>query len=449
MPNSVISSNRNAPLEIAELFAGVGGFRIGFEGKTKEYIGQYSVVFSNQWEPSTNRQHASEVYEYVFGSVGHNSNDIGLVLDKDIPDVDVLVGGFPCQDYSVAKTLSSSKGIDGKKGVLWWQIFRILKAKADCKEPVKYVVLENVDRLVKSPASQRGRDFAVMLWCLNILNYNVEWRIINAADYGMPQRRRRLFIVGVHQSVLKEASIGNRIRMLQSAFPVMQHELLSSVTVDFNDHTDPVMLSETFNVDTAGKQPFKNSGYMNNGRVYTQTVSPVKESGGKVLGNVLLESAPEEYYISDSDMKKWEYLKGAKAEHRVAASGFSYNYTEGSMVYPDNLDSPSRTIVTGEGGRSPSRFKHVVECKSGRGKRRLTPIELERLNMFPDDHTRLGVNGELSDTKRAFFMGNALVVGVVDKIARELWKYHISSAEYSNPTPQNNPHPASSPSLHA
>jgi DNA (cytosine-5)-methyltransferase 1 len=113
----------------------------------------------------------------------------------------------------------------------------------------------------------------------------------------------------------------------------------------------------------------------------------------------------------------WEYLKGTKKEKRITKDGFEYNYSEGSMVYPDALDNASRTIITGEGGNSPSRFKHVVE--SDRGLRRLTPIELERLNMFPDDHTKL--NG-VTDTKRAFFMGNALVVGVVEKIGEALNK---------------------------
>ena len=89
------------------------------------------------------------------------------------------------------------------------------------------------------------------------------------------------------------------------------------------------------------------------------------------------------------------------------------------MVYPDNLDSPSRTIITGEGGASPSRFKHVICCPKTNKHRRLTPIELERLNMFPDNHTK---HNEVSDAKRAFLMGNALVVGVVEKIGLALLK---------------------------
>ena len=85
----------------------------------------------------------------------------------------------------------------GKKGVLWWSIHRILEEK---KNKPKYLILENVDRLLKSPANQRGRDFGVMLQSLNHLGYAVEWRVINASEYCMPQRRRRIFIIGYHKS---------------------------------------------------------------------------------------------------------------------------------------------------------------------------------------------------------------------------------------------------------
>ena len=113
--------------------------------------------------------------------------------------------------------------------------------------------------------------------------------------------------------------------------------------------------------------------------------------------------------------EKWEYLKGAKKEKRTTKGGFTYNYSEGGMIYPDKLNKPSRTIITGEGGKSPSRFKHVI--KTDRGLRRLTPIELERLNMFPDDHTKLD---GITDARRSFFMGNALVVGIIKKLGESL-----------------------------
>jgi DNA (cytosine-5)-methyltransferase 1 len=193
-------------IKVAELFAGVGGFRLGLEGwngksstsnYTKKINSGFKVVWSNQWEPSTKVQHASSVYESKWGINNHSNEDISLVDVKDIPDHDLLVGGFPCQDYSVATTLKNSKGLIGKKGVLWWSIHRILSEK---KHKPKFLFLENVDRLLISPSGQRGRDFAIILQSLNQLDYIVEWRVINAAEYGLPQRRRRVFILAYHKS---------------------------------------------------------------------------------------------------------------------------------------------------------------------------------------------------------------------------------------------------------
>ncbi|WP_370477317.1 DNA (cytosine-5-)-methyltransferase [Tamlana flava] len=398
-------------LKVAELFAGVGGFRLGLEGPS------YDIVWSNQWEPSTKIQHASMVYEARFGNENHSNEDIATVPTTNIPDHDLLVGGFPCQDYSVATTLQNSKGLKGKKGVLWWSIHRILEEK---KNKPKYLFLENVDRLLKSPSTQRGRDFAVMLQSLNELGYAVEWRVFNAADYGMPQRRRRIFFIGYHRTSLIYNKIekSNKLNWLlqdgtiAKAFPVKATELLEEIELQGS----LVEITKTFN--KKGKlSPFLNTGLLFNGKVYT-TKAKSKYNGKRTfLGDVLQngEVTPE-FFINEKDQPKWEYLKGAKKEKRKTKGGFEYNYSEGAMVYPDALNNASRTIITGEGGKSPSRFKHVVT--SNRGLRHLTPIELERLNMFPDNHTKLD---GISDTKRAFFMGNALVVGVVKKIGEALY----------------------------
>lgn len=400
-------------LKVIELFAGVGGFRLGLEKTNK-----YEVVWSNQWEPSTKTQHASLVYEACFGSENHSNEDVASVLTSNIPDADVLVGGFPCQDYSVATTSQNSKGLIGKKGVLWWSIHRILSEK---KNAPKYLFLENVDRLLKSPTSQRGRDFAIMLQSLNALGYAVEWRVINAADYGMPQRRRRIFFLAYHKSTtayknLKKANKLNWISTegtIAKAFPILPQ---LKIDTTFSLEEDLVTLSNTFNEE--GKlSPFLNTGVFCDGTVYTSKTQPKQETKKTVLKDILQngEVTPE-FYIDKKDLPKWEYLKGSKKEVRTAKSGFTYNYSEGSMIFPDALDNASRTIITGEGGKSASRFKHVVATP--KGLRRLTPIELERLNMFPDNHTKLD---GISDTKRAFFMGNALVVGVVERIAKELF----------------------------
>lgn len=403
---------QNKTIKVAELFAGVGGFRLGLEKSN------YKVVWSNQWEPSTKTQHASMVYEKRFGKENHSNQDIATVLTDEIPDHDLLCGGFPCQDYSVATTLHNSKGLKGKKGVLWWSIHRILEEK---KNKPKYLFLENVDRLLKSAAKQRGRDFAVMLQSLNELGYAVEWRVINAAEYGMPQRRRRVFFIGYHKSteVYKRLQKSNKIDWLTvegtiaNAFPVAKTNSIQEIELKGN------LVEITNNFNKNGKlSPFQNTGLLIKGKVYTTKTEPNYDGRRIVLGDILQNGeAASEFFIDEKDIDKWEYLKGAKTIERKSPNGYVYKYSEGGMIYPDALDNASRTIITGEGGKSPSRFKHVVN--SDRGLRRLTPIELERLNMFPDNHTK--IEG-ITDTKRAFFMGNALVVGVIEKLGKELYK---------------------------
>lgn len=412
----------NKKIKVAELFAGVGGFRLGLEKNN------YEIVWSNQWEPSTKTQHASMVYEARFGKENHSNEDINEVVTRnveEIPDHDLLVGGFPCQDYSVATTLHNSKGLKGKKGVLWWSIHRILEEK---QNKPKYLFLENVDRLLKSPAKQRGRDFAVMLQSLNELGYAVEWRVINAAEYGMPQRRRRVFFIGYHKSteIYKRLQKSNKIDWLTeegtiaNAFPVAKTKSIQEIKLK----GDLVEITNNFN-KTGKLSPFQNTGLLIKGKVYTTKTEPNYDGQKTVLGDILQNGeVPKDFFIDEKDKEKWEYLKGSKTIERISSEGHKYNYSEGGMIYPDALDNASRTIITGEGGKSPSRFKHVVVCD--RGLRRLTPIELERLNMFPDNHTKLD---GITDTKRAFFMGNALVVGVIEKIGEELYK-QINQFEY-------------------
>ena len=398
-------------LKVVELFAGVGGFRLGLEKSA------FEVIWSNQWEPSTKKQHASIVYEARFGNKGHSNKDIALVAIDEIPDHDLLCGGFPCQDYSVATTLNNSRGLKGKKGVLWWSIHRILEEKKN-KRP-KYLFLENVDRLLKSPGTQRGRDFAVMLQSLNELGYAIEWRVINAADYGMPQKRRRVFFLGYHKSsqLYKKCKIIEKLDWILDqgtiahSFPIHQTEEFYK----FKLEGDLVHITNNFNIK-GGSSPFMNTGIMVDGKVCTANTEADFEGRRILLGDILQKGRIEkEFLINKSDIHKWEYLKGSKKEERISKTGHLYNYSEGGMIFPDSLDSPSRTIITGEGGPSASRFKHVVKTKNGL--RRLTPLELERLNMFPDGHTK---HPNVTNAKRAFFMGNALVVGIVDRIGRSL-----------------------------
>jgi DNA (cytosine-5)-methyltransferase 1 len=391
---------------VAELFAGVGGFRIGLARAG------WKTVFSNQWEPSTKVQHASDVYVARFGEDGHSNEDIAKV--ESLPrNIDLLVGGFPCQDYSVAKTLNSAKGLKGKKGVLWWEILRLVQGQKP-----KFIFLENVDRLLKSPSNQRGRDFAVMLKTLGDEGYKIEWRVVNAAEYGFPQRRIRVFIVATKKTrASKNASpdsIISKTGILARALPI---EKLDAEIQEINLQDGADEISLHFNKG-GGKSPFSNSGYYENGIAYTVKSEAKLSKEISVLGDVLQPDSqvPDEYWVEDKRLKEWKYLKGAKSIERThKGSGTPYTYAEGKMAFPDLLTNPSRTILTAEGGNTPSRFKHIIKTKNGY--RRLTPVELERLNGFPDNWTQTDQNGKVvPDSKRAFFMGNALVIGLIEKV---------------------------------
>lgn len=413
-------------LTVCELFAGVGGFHLGLSKSG------WKVIWANQWEPGRKQQWAFECYRGHFEGTGTEcvNEDIGEVETERIPPVTLLVGGFPCQDYSVATT--KANGIQGKKGVLWWHIERILRENIERGTPIPFVLLENVDRLIRSPASQRGRDFGIMLSCMNDLGYVVEWRVINASDYGYPQKRRRTFIFATLAERLVHELYGNgsdqEIVTEKGFFP---REFPCKPNGDTRGSSicvtsDLVRMTKKFMFD------FQNSGYMVDGRVFTMKVLPDYEvdraSGEGTLGSILEEEVDESYHIpkewigdekdrgSEAFRKTWRYCKGPKDELRRHKNGHVYQYNEGGIPFPDRLDEPSRTMLTSEGLKRPNRIAHIIPVDEEAGIYRvLTPIEAERLNGFDDDWT-----AGMPERWRYFCMGNALVVGLVEQMGRRL-----------------------------
>ncbi len=440
-------SRHEEPGQVVELFAGVGGFRVGLERELVGFTAEggwqwrevdqpdWQVVLGNQWEPSTKSQPAFDCYADRFAGAGEHSNvDIRELLNAaGVPlydgetvapwdevetgegflprDFDLLVGGFPCQDYSVAKPLSQAQGMGGEKGALWWEIARILQQYRP-----DHVLLENVDRLLKSPSDRRGRDFAVMLACFAQLGYAVEWRVVNAADYGFPQRRKRVFIYATRLSSwagqvrldvdsfeadpkrwLKRVTrvAGPALAELGVLANALPCELAGAVTEDSvvslgntAAEVDPHDISEAWRQHKVS--PWRNAGVMVKGVAVTAEVESTYAGGTLTLGDVLLpvERVIEEFaefiipasqldFGDDPRRSSWNYLKGSKREHRRKRNGFTYFYTEGAVAFPEPLDRASRTILTGEGGRSPSRFKLVVEQE--------VPDELLDMESVPAD----------------------------------------------------------------
>lgn len=415
-------------IRVVELFAGVGGFRLGLERASKE---KFKTVWVNQWEPkrSNQTQYAFQCYaKNYFGEktfeeslettrIQDNScaligEDINLVK-TEVPKHDLLVGGFPCQDYSVART--GAKGIEGKKGVLWWDIYDILESKKP-----SFVLLENVDRLLKSPTTQRGRDFGIILKCLNDLGYVVEWRVINAAEYGHPQRRRRTFIFGAKKETPYAKSIEglSHDEVLSKKGFFIDNFKIDSMVDKSKERYDLKQFENAKNVSDRFAAKFENSGFVNSkGLIETVKIIPQKIETWKLI-DTLKETTgeiPESLFINGS-LDKWNYLKGAKKITRISKSGHEYTYAEGGMAFPEKLNFPSRTMLTSEG--TLNRSTHVVLDITTNRLRLLSPEECEALNEFPRGWTNTG----MPNRWRYFMMGNALVVGVIEKLGKTLDK---------------------------
>lgn len=368
-------------IRVTDLFAGVGGFRLGLERASD----RFETVFANQWEPNKKKQWAYECYISHWKNHKCICEDINNIDKESLPDFDLLVGGHPCQNFSIGASTKYAKGLEGTKGVLWYQIYEILKIK----QP-KAFLLENVDRMLKSPSNQRGRDFGIMLYHYNKLGYKVEWRVVNSANYGSCQRRKRVFVFGFRESF---NPFFNKIFPTKCEY--QENEVLYKLFEDILNF----------------KFDFKNWGYMEDGEFITKNVEEIQNISGK-LADVIQKEDTGKRYLTQEQIKKFKYLKGSKKLKRVTKEGYEYNYSEGAMAFPDNLDLPSRTMLTSEG--SVNRCSHVV---NDNGLRFLTPVECERLNSFPDRWTE-----GMPDRMRYFCMGNALVVSLIERIGSEIVK---------------------------
>lgn len=403
-------------VKVVDLFAGVGGFHLGLSRASN----QYEVVWANQFEPSRaeTNQFAFNIYKKNFPDTEISNTDINKVVKEEIPEMDLLVAGFPCQDYSVAT--AGAKGIKGKKGILWWQIRDVIL----CKKP-KFLLFENVDRLLTSPGvrKQPGRDFGIMLRTLSDLGYGVSWKMINAADYGYPQRRRRTFIFGFREDTIFYNYINNlskkdddKIEEFLKSMPPFSNTMLNKILMDYTktDLTSYKTLEEVSD-NFSIKKGFRNTGIMVQGKVRMSDYIP-KTRKEAIIGDLLIPNVEnEELYLDPTKIEKFKELKNGYQTIKKSRTGHPYKYGMGKMQFPDPSNKPARTIVTSES--SVSRMTHVVRDPGNNRLRLLSPAETERINTFPDGWTELeGV----SNTNRYFTMGNALVVDLIKEIGIEI-----------------------------
>lgn len=403
-------------IEVVELLAGVGGFRLGLERQ-----GDFNIVWGNEWDPSNKVQYAFNCYSSNFIGNGIHSNEDISKAKYNIPNHDLLVGGFLCQDYSVSSSTSQYSEGQRKKGVLFWDIIDIVIMKKP-----KYVLLENVYTLLKSPQKQQGRDFAILLASFRDAGYYVEWRVINAADYGFAQKRNRVFIFATREDTKyaeKLMALSSHDIILKDGFFVSEFQIegFSELCPAFGETLPLDIVDISYNYSAK----FRNVGIMKKGEFYTVEVIP-KSVPFKTLGEVINEAKiyqvdMEKYYLSEEKILKngmttlemFEYLKGPKKIERVSNSGHLYTYSEGGLSFPDSLTIPSRTILTSEG--TLHRSSHVVRDPDTNRLRILTPVECELLNDFPPNWTFC-----IPEKARYYCMGNALVVGLIEKMGKKI-----------------------------
>lgn len=388
-------------IRVAELFAGIGGFRLGLEqaNNSIEAIQKsensrsnlphietgngnkwnqhaFSVVWANEWD-----KHASAIYRKNFGEKELAEGGIGKIEANEIPDHDLLVGGFPCQAFSIAGKRQGFKDI---RGTMFFQIARIAKAKRP-----KILLLENVKGLLNH---DNGGTFETIVRTLDELGYDVEWQVFNSKYHGVPQNRERVFIIG-H---LRGSSTG-----------------------------------QIFPISTTSNQSYKrDSGE----QIANSLQSPGHASGNYRGMNMVYWASSQEGWQNRDISEASPTLKGQNdlCRQPLIVQQHSHSGPDGKGRGVRTFEGVCPTLAgqMGTGGNNVPMVAQALQTdgflrqgssfgtdkpQSSRNIRRLTPTECERLQGFPDGWTQ-GV----SDTQRYKTLGNAVTVNVIQFLGERI-----------------------------
>jgi DNA (cytosine-5)-methyltransferase 1 len=256
-----------------------------------------------------------------------------------------------------------------------------------------------------------------MLRCFHDAGYDVEWRVINAGEYGFAQRRRRIFIFGYHKSTnyYKATSKLNSEKIIFNNGIFAKQFKIEEISEKNNSiDISSKMFKGLEELSNSFKDGFYNSGHMHNGKIVTHKITPITKKGIPLKDIITKEKVNNNFFLTEDAINKFIFLKGPKRIPRLKTNGETYYYTEGGMAFPDNLDCPARTMLTSES--SINRSSHIVEDYMTKKMRFITPEEAERINGFPTGWTNTG----MTQKRRYFMMGNALVVGIVRQLGNKI-----------------------------
>lgn len=353
----------NPKLRVCELFAGIGGFRLGIEqALDKKNI---EVVYVSEWD-----KYAAATYEKNFNHTV-DTRSITDVPAESIPDHDLLVGGFPCQAFSIA---GKRRGFDDTRGTLFFDIARILQEKR-----TPYCVLENVKGLL---SHDFGRTFKRIIRTLTDLGYDLQWQMLNSKDFGVPQNRERIFIVG-HL----------RGQPRPQVFPI-------------RNHSEPDIVLPTLTARYWGGQA--NGGYIGNKTIKVGTYRTHKDGQG--FREVKSGLAPTIPARAREDGSGQPVVMAWSKSHRTGKTDADKKRKNYGQVENRVKLGEFNTLSTGPGGGNQSTQNFIYQSMKIR---RLTPKECERLQGFPD-----GWTDAVSDAQRYKQLGNAVTVNVVSYVMK-------------------------------
>jgi len=343
---------QNKQLKYLSLFSGIGGFELGIADKG-ECIG-YSEI----------NKYAIQIYEKHFNH--KNYGDITKIIPKDLPDFDLLVGGFPCQSFSIA---GKRMGFADTRGTLFFDIAKIIREK----QP-RLLLLENVKGLL---SHDKGATFFTIISTLDELGYDCQWQVLNSKNHGVPQNRERVFIIGHLRGTSRP-----------KVFPIGGTDRTSN-----GEHkTKNIQNRKQERTDATNKD-------------YAICLTAQQREAGRGVNHIRVEQinnpANKINVIGKLNSKTWE--KRHESIRRVYS-----------------IEGISPTIPTAQGGGVMNKIM-IPNSKI----RRLTPIECERLQGFPDQWTSKGINEkgeevEISDTQRYKTLGNAVSCPVITAIIKKL-----------------------------
>ena len=381
-------------MKYAELFTGIGGFRFGIEKAIKgsECVG-YSEI----------DKYAQAIYEYKYPGT-RNYGDCGTIRSGDIPDIDLLVGGFPCQSFSIA---GKRGGFSDTRGTLFFDIARLARDK----QP-RGLLLENVKGLL---SHKDGVTFQKILEVLTDIGYILQWEVLNSVNYGVAQNRERVFLVG-HL----------RGQPRPEVFPVGESETISGKK-DSRQQKDGKRICSTIDSRYGA---LRNSGetYITSGTLRTHKdgrgfremssdISPTIPARAREDGSgqpcVAIQRG-HGFFKGSIDEEVAPTIRGASVAHNV--------HIVKPVLTPDRPEKRQNGRRFKEDGEPmftlTAQDRHGIMENSEI--RRLTPLECERLQAFPDDWTKYGVfDGEvkeISDTQRYKCLGNAVTTSVIEYI---------------------------------